>query len=157
MLAIDGTTSRSSPMRLGMTSELSELTPVALPPGRLRLADLENDRDRAGRDFGRERGLGRGKRHDHRHRPADELGGKLRQPVASPFGPAVVDRDVLAFDEAQIAQALAKARQPFCVRCRRAQMQKADHRHCGLGTRGEGYRQHAADPVTKLRRFICAS
>ena len=38
MLAIEGSNSRNNPIRLGRISALSELMPVALPPGLFRLA-----------------------------------------------------------------------------------------------------------------------
>src|SRR3954470_13711757 len=38
MLAMEGTNSRNNPIRLGRISALSELMPVALPPGLFRLA-----------------------------------------------------------------------------------------------------------------------
>ena len=96
------------------------LTPVTLPPGRLRLAtrpiltgsraDGEHDRNRRGRRFGRER----------RQAPPvvtitatwrrDQIGRQRRQPIESAVRPAIFDRHVLALDIAGFAQALAKRR-----------------------------------------------
>ena len=54
-------------------------------------------------------------------------------PVAA-FGPAVVDRHVTAFDQADLAQALAEPRQQMGERTGRAAVEKADDRQRrGLG------------------------
>ena len=49
-------------------------------------------------------------RDDHGDLPANQIGRQRRQPVDLILGPAVFDRDVLAFDIAGVLQALAKSR-----------------------------------------------
>ena len=104
-----------------------KLTPVTLPPGRLRLAtrpSLTGSPPRA-KTIGivavaafaarRRREARRG---DHGDLTADQIGRQRRQPVVLTLRPAVFDRDVLALDEAGFLQALAERRHD--VRVRRA-------------------------------------
>ena len=55
-------------------------------------------------------------RGDHGDLPADQFGCQLRQPIEFILGPAVCDRDVLAFDKAGLLQALAKCAQTVRAR-----------------------------------------
>ena len=111
-----GTSWRSSSSRFGSNCAAKKLTPVTLPPGRLRLATRpsltgiaagrEDNRNRRGRGLGRQRR--RVVPDDHGHRPANQFGRQRRQPIGLIFRPAVFDRDVLALDEAGFLQALAE-------------------------------------------------
>ena len=58
----------------------------------------------------RNRRLGRKRRCDNGDVVADQIGSHLRQTIIVPVGPAVFDRDVLAFDKAGFAQPLAERR-----------------------------------------------
>ena len=52
----------------------------------------------------RNRRLGRKRRCDNGNVVADQIGSHLRQTIIVPVGPAVFDRDVLAFDKASFAR-----------------------------------------------------
>jgi hypothetical protein len=88
---------------------LKKLIPVALPPGRARLAtkahryrilaDGEHDRDRRCRSFGRKRG-NIGERGDHGHATANKIGHEPRQAIVLALQPVVLHHYVLAFDVA---------------------------------------------------------
>ena len=72
------------------------------------VANGEDDRYRSRRRLG---GAGHGiAAHcsDHRHFAADEIGRQFREVVAFVASPAEFDGDVLTFDEARLAQALAE-------------------------------------------------
>jgi hypothetical protein len=89
------------------------LISVMFPPGRLRLAtrpffhrvgtDDEDDGDCRGRLFGGEGRRGADRRNDDSHIPADQLCRQRWQALVVTFGPAVFDRDVMTFDEADFA------------------------------------------------------
>src|SRR5262249_31343452 len=68
----------------------------------------EDDRDRAGRLLGRERGQRALERHDHRYLTADQFGYQAWQSIVVTFAPAVLEGDVLAIDEAGSGQPLVK-------------------------------------------------
>jgi len=91
-----------------------KLTPVTLPPGRLRLATRPSDRVAPGHKDDRHRrgcGLGcerrRGIADDQGYLPAKKVRYQKRQPSLI-LGRAVLDRDVLALNEACFLQALAQ-------------------------------------------------
>src|SRR6266542_3374680 len=67
----------------------------------------EDDGNRSGRSLGRPGVDGR-RRDDEIDLEADEVLHQAREPVKSPFGPAVFDDDVLTLDPAEIAQTLPK-------------------------------------------------
>ena len=111
-----GTSWRSSSSRFAPNTPPKKLTPVTLPPGRLRLATrpcltgsppvaktigtvvvaaLAASAEMVFAD-------------DHGHRPANQFGHQRRQPVMLIFRLAKFDRDVLALDEACFLQALAE-------------------------------------------------
>ena len=95
---------------LARQARVEEVTPVTLPPGRLRLATRpsfdriaagrEHDRNRRGRGLGRKRRADRTGCDDHGHLAAHQLGRQRRQPIVLTFRPAEFDRDVLALDVA---------------------------------------------------------
>ena len=113
-----GTSSCRSPSRLATTSSEKKLMPVALPPGRARLAtrpsltgssaDAEDDRDRRGRSFGRERSRRAAGRGDDGHTTADQVSHQRRQAIVLALQPVVLDRHVLALDVAGFAKAFAE-------------------------------------------------
>jgi hypothetical protein len=69
--------------------------------------DAENNRDRRGRRFGRDRNLV-AERGDHGHTTADQVSHQRREAIVLALQPVVFDRDVLAFDVAGFAEALAE-------------------------------------------------
>ena len=121
---------------------MKRVTPVAFPPGWLRLdtspmvtgsrAKREHDRDGRGRRLGGERGGVAAGRRDHHHRTFHECGREPRQPVVSALRPLIVDHDVLAFDEAEIAQATMKFSESRADFRARAAAEKADDGDGGL-------------------------
>src|SRR2546430_2609140 len=64
---------------------------------------------------------------DHRDLPANQLGRKVGE-SSHLFGPAVVDRYVLALDVAGFFEALAKSAQPLGNRFGRSDLEKPDYR-----------------------------
>ena len=111
-----GTSWRSSSSRFAPSWPARKLTPVTLPPGRLRLATRpsltgsppvsEDDRHRRGCGLGRERRTA--VHDDHGDRQANQIGHQRRQAIYLILRIAVFDRDVLALDEACFLQTLAE-------------------------------------------------
>jgi hypothetical protein len=106
------------------------VTPVTLPPGRLKLATRpaatvatagEDDRDRRGRVFCCACGNGAAYGRDDVDLAADEFGGQCGQPIILALHPAVFDRDVLALDVAGFAQSLVERRSERRKRARRGE------------------------------------
>ena len=56
---------------------------------------------------------------NHRDLPADQIGCHRRQPIGLVFGPAIFDRDVLAFDIAGLLKSLPKCAHALRVTVRR--------------------------------------
>jgi hypothetical protein len=93
---------------LGISSVVTRLTPVRLPPGRAKTGDqagldrvsagVEDDRDRRGRPFCRERRRVAALGHDHVDLAIDEIGRQCEEPIIMALRPAVFDRDVLSLD-----------------------------------------------------------
>ena len=84
-------------------------------------------------------------REDDRDLPANKIGRQPRQPVELVLGPAVFDRDVLAFDIPRVLQALAKSAQAIRETFRRYRAEETDHRHRRLlRPRRERPRRHRA-------------
>ena len=113
--------------------------PVALPPGRLRLATkpslnrVQSVNEDNGRRYGRRLG-GQSRRRtpgrsDHCHVTTNQIGGKLRQSIVFSFRPAIVDCDVLAFDVASFLQPLAECGREMCERARRGGAEEPNHGH----------------------------
>ena len=109
----------SSSSCLAPSSALTELTPVSCRPAGARLATSPKlDRIAAGREDDRNcrgRRLGRQRVQRCCRRQSRSPDGEPARPPAPAvdriaFCPAILDRDVLAFDVAQFAQALAKRR-----------------------------------------------
>ena len=111
-----GTSSRNSSELLRLQTGGQKITPVALPPGRLRLAtrpSLTGSRPMT-KTIGMvavaawppaPQGCGR---NDHGHLAADQIGRHRRQPIVLTFRPAVFDRDVVALDIAGLVQTFAE-------------------------------------------------
>ena len=76
------------------------------------VGDIEHDRDRRCCTFGRHCYAEARGRDNHRDFPADQIGRQLRQAIDL-FGPAVVNRDVLALDITRFLEALTKGAQPL--------------------------------------------
>jgi hypothetical protein len=68
----------------------------------------------------------------------DQIGRQRRQTIVLTFRPAILDCDVLSFDEAGVFQALAKCARSHRIPIGGCTVEEADHRHCPLlGARGE--------------------
>jgi hypothetical protein len=65
----------------------------------------------------------------HGHLPADQIGGQFREPIVSPFRPAIFDGDVLAPHVAGLLQALEKVRANRRVLLGRGGVQEANDGH----------------------------
>src|SRR6516164_2329221 len=70
--------------------------------------DAEDDWDHRGRGFGRKRSGAAAGCGDNGHLAADQVGHHCRQAIVSALQPVVLDRYVLAFDVASIAEAFAE-------------------------------------------------
>ena len=92
-------------------------------------ADAENDRDRRGCSFGRERTRHVANRGDHGYSPADQIGHQRRQAIVLALQPVVLDRHVLAFDVAGFFEAFAECVRITHVSIGRPSANDADHRH----------------------------
>ena len=117
MRVAPGRNSRRSPSRFAPSSPVMKLTPVTLPPGRLRLATRPSwtgsprTQRRPAPSWLRPwprtpRGLL--KLTIRGYLPAKQVGHQKRQPVGLTLVPAVFDRDVLVLDKACFLQALAE-------------------------------------------------
>ena len=129
----------SSSSRFAASSVVKMLTPVALPPGRLRLATspsstgsaagVEHDRDGGGRGLGRNgRGVAAG-RHDHRDLALNEIG---RQAGSRSYWPSAQRYSIATLRPSMIAdllQASTEAGRRERERVRRRAAEKSDHRH----------------------------
>ena len=112
LLAV-GTSSCASSSRFGPSSALNTVTPVRLPPGRLRLVTSPSVTGSspmpkttgivAVAAFARRcrRATHRG---NHGHPTANQIGRQFRQPVVLIRRETVFDRDVLALDETRFLQ-----------------------------------------------------
>ena len=134
--------------------------PVALPPGRLRLATrpapdrvdggYEHDRNGGGGGLRRQR-AGRCAADDHRHRPADQIVGQSRKPLGLVVRPAIFDRNVLTFDKACFAQASPQSGHEVLGARGGATANEPDHGHCRLlRARREGPRGRSARKCDEL-------
>jgi hypothetical protein len=132
------------------------LRPARHPPGRLRLATRptfdrvvtgrEDDGDRGGRRLGgASRNSAPGSR-NHRHTPGNQIGNKRRQAVDLTLRVAIFDRDVAAFDVADLAQAAPERLHQLHRVVRRSRLDESNHRHRRLlRARRERPRGRAAD------------
>ena len=150
-----GTKSCRSRRRLATTSWVKKLMPVALPPGRARLATrpswtgssatAEDDRNGCGRSFGRKSSRRVGGRRDHGHLSAHQIGQQCRQAIILALQPAILDRQVLAFDVADFVEAFAERGRTGRGAIGRPAVDKCNHRHRRLlRARGERPRDRKA-------------
>jgi len=77
-------------------------------------ADGKNNRNRGGRCFARERGMGASARNNHCDRSANQFGRQHWQPIELAFAPAIFDRHVLPFDIASLLKASSERAQTLC-------------------------------------------
>src|SRR5215471_16188168 len=138
MLVTVGSSSRNSSSRFGAISTPKLVTPVTLPPGRLRLATsptatgsvatLNTIGDRCGRRLGRECGRRRTGR-DHGHLTTNQVGRQCRQPVILILGEAIFKRDVLTLDKACFSQAMTDGGHEVWIVAGRPGTEEPDQRH----------------------------
>ena len=161
--AAPGTSSRKSSSRFATNSAEKKLTPVRLPPGRVRLATRPS---LTGSSLIRRRlELSRsppwppapeGRRcHDYGDLAANQFGRQRRQPIVLIFGPAIFDRHVFSLDIAGLPQTLPERRATF-REPQAIERGEPDHRHRRL-LRARRERPHAAAPpssVMNSRRFM---
>src|SRR5262249_45649840 len=164
MRAAPGRNSRKSPSCFGPSSAETKLTPVTLPPGRLRLTTRpsltgsptghEDDWHRRGRGLGRERC--RRIAEDRDYLPAKKVRHQNRQPVSLTLGRTVFDGDVLALDIASLLHASVERRHLVSrlgfKHC--PVSEKPYHRHrCLLPTRRQRPCRHTADERDEVAAF----
>ena len=108
-------------------------------------ADTEDDRDRRGRGFGRDRSGAHG-RGDHGHTTADQVSHQRRQAIVLALQPVVLDRHVLALDIAGFAKSFAERESHSPLQASAdPSVDKSDHRKRQL-------LRTAPRPATPLRR-----
>ena len=108
--------------------------------------DAEDDRDRRGCSFGRERSGAVAGRGDHGHATADQIGHQRRQAIVLALQPVVLDRHVLAFDVAGFVEALAERGRKARGTIGRPAVDKPDHRHRRLLRRAASGHANAVPP-----------
>jgi hypothetical protein len=69
---------------------------------------------------------------DDSHLAANQIGCQQRQSIWLPLSVTIFNRNISAFDEATLAQALLKRGQELCICICRPDAQKPNHRHCRL-------------------------
>src|SRR5262245_52136429 len=128
MRAAPGRNSCKSPSCFAPSSVEMKLTPVTLPPGRLRRATrpsltgsapgCEDDRYRRGCGLccNCRQGVVRS---DHRHLTAYQIGCEVGQSIILVLRPAILNRYILAFDVAAFADALPECSHKMCSVSRR--------------------------------------
>jgi hypothetical protein len=156
-VADPGATSRKRPSRLGSIVALRLLTPVTLPPGRLRLsngidAECRDDWNGLARSGGRASRNVAAECDDQRHRSAGKPFRNCGQSLVMRECPAIFDRHGLAFDIAVLAQAAAERGYQIRALIGRSRAEEPDHRHSRLlRARGERARdRRAADQRNEL-------
>src|SRR5262245_35019141 len=87
----------------------------------------ENDWNCLGRDLCRQNRRGRWRNSD-RHLAMNKISGQCRQLVVPTLGPAIFDRDILAFDKSGRFQAQAECAQPVCIQVGRVAAHKPNSR-----------------------------
>src|SRR5215831_7659132 len=140
--ATPGTRSRSNPSRFGSIRLVNRVTPVTLPPGRLKLSTKPALTGSppipttigivvvaafAASPEGSPPGC-----HDDGDLPAHQIGGERRQAAIVAECPAELGRYVFTLGEAALLQATAECFEPVYGILRRARAHKPDHRHRAL-------------------------
>ena len=158
-----GAISVSSSMRLPLRIDEKRLTPVRLPPGRLRLATRPWPTGSAPtvKTIGmalvarlrrpRRRDVARCRDRGDLHRR--ELGRKRRQLRVVALGPAVLDAHVAAFDEARLGKALPERDGVEGVGVRRHRVHEADDRHVALRARRTAHEGRSAEERQQAAPF----
>src|SRR5262249_39269597 len=90
-------------------------------------ADREHDGYRCRRRFGRQYRRITALRHNERHMAAHEFCRQCGKPIVVTLRPAVLDRDVLAFDVAGFLQTLSECANKVRIRSGRSAMKVTDH------------------------------
>ena len=146
---------------MATTSWLKKLMPVALPPGRARLATRPSWTGSsptpktigivavAALAASARRAAGRG---DHGHLAADQIGHQRRQAIVLALQPVVLDRHVLAFDVAGFVEAFAERGHKARGGIGRPASDKPDHRQRRLlrARRERPSRRRAAEKRDEL-------
>ena len=123
---------------LGSNAVVNRLTPVALPPGRLKLATTPSWTGSPAETkaigivvvaaFAAST-LGVLPRKDHGDPAANQFGRQRRQPTDLTLRPSVLDGHVLALDVADLIEALPKCSSNRCSLTGRPEVEEPDHRH----------------------------
>ena len=94
---------------------------------------------------------------DHGHLPADEIGRQSRQPIWLIVRPAILDGDVLAFDESSVVETLPERIKDVFEPGSRRGPEKSDHRHRRLlrARRERPRRRRTAEQRDELAPFHC--
>src|SRR5215831_19028710 len=137
MSGVVGSSSRRSSILFGYRVLVMTLTPVRLPPGRLKLATSPVSTGSlpvAKRDYCRRHPQATGcdircAGEKHGHFPLDEFGYHRRQPIKLAVGPAELEGDILALGETVFSQAPAEAFHQIGVGARRPPTHEPDYRH----------------------------
>src|SRR5262245_35227623 len=130
-------TQEFQPLRRQLPAEEIDTCQVTTRPGEASdktkpdrvFRDPEDDGDRRGCCFGRQRRRNTSGRDNHGDLPPNQLGRQLRQPIKLILAPTVYDRYVIALDIAGVLEALAKSAQTVLNSLRRSVIKEADHRH----------------------------
>ena len=114
---------------MASTSLRKSLTPVALPPGRAKLATrpsftgswptAKTMRDRRGCSLRGKSGRVISSCGDHSHLPVDQIGHHHGQPIVVAFHPMIFDRYVLPVDVAGFAKAFIESGRVALIGMRR--------------------------------------
>ena len=121
----DPSRSARSSSRLGPVSNEKFVTPVRLPPGRLRLSTSPNETGSTPYIKDNGNGCRRGFRssdsrapdsRDHAHAALHQLSRELRETLVAVFGPAVFDRHVAALHIAALRETLMEGAQSEILR-----------------------------------------
>ena len=160
-----GTSSCKSPSRFGASSRPNEVTPVTLPPGRLRLAmspsatgsppvrmtiGIVAEARCAASAAGVEAWCC-----NYTHPAANQISCQNRQALVLSLGPPVFDRDVLALDKSRLVQTLTKNAEKACEQGRVSPLRNPITGIGGCCARAaRGHAVAAAIPAMTSRRLI---
>src|SRR6516162_2357725 len=138
MRTAPGCNSCNNPSCFAPSSAVTKVTPVTLPPGRLRLATrpsltgspavTKTIGDRRSRRLGYNC-RGDVMRSDHRHLTAYQIGCEVGQSLDLVLRPAILDHDILALDVAGFTNPLPEGGQITCTIGKRRTAEETDHRH----------------------------
>ena len=98
---------------------------------------VEHDGDRCSRSLDRSSGRFAADRDDDGDLAANEIGGQRGYSLVLALGPAVLDRDIVALDEAGFLETFAEAGYEMRERTGRSGTEESDHRHCRLLRAGD--------------------